>query len=254
MVITKKSRIYFVSPIFIIPLHFIFSLNLDYIAAYRWESYPERYISYVFDNASQCDIYPMVSMYDYDRWIYYNFKNKGNIPFIDEYNYPDTVADFQIGKYEDHFYLRSLYDSLDYDGRNDFVLMKRKVFLKRIPILHYDNINTKGLTDIEFFGFTPNNSTDSISGTHFLYFFDLIISSPQYAFEGFIVSTIRDTQIYNPLFLERIDDHWNEKRIEVGIVIRDVQVKNKIPLAYFWNKKKVPFSIKNGSLTIYKIE
>ena len=52
----------------------------------------------------------------------------GKIPYITENTYPDTVADFQIGKFEDHPQFRSLYDSLDYDSRNDFLLLKRKVF------------------------------------------------------------------------------------------------------------------------------
>lgn len=250
----KKNLIYIVSPILLVPLHFIISINLDYTPAYPGESYSERHISYIYENASQSDIYPIVSIFDYDRWIYYNFRNKGNIPFIDEINYPDTVADFQIGKYEDNIYLRSLYDSLDYDKRNDLILMKRKVFLKRIPILRYDSITTNGMTDIEYFGFTPENTNDTLPGTHFLYYYDLTISSPQKAFEGFIISTIKDTQIYDPMFLERISEQWNENRIKVGVLIRDENGMNKIPLAYFWNKKKVPFSIINGSLTIYRIE
>lgn len=250
----RKSLTYIVFPILIIPLHFLFSINLDYTAAYRWESYPERFINYIYENASERDIYPIVSIYDYDRWVYYNFKNKGNIPFIDEINYPDTIADFQIGKFEDHPYMRSLYDSLDYDKRNDFILMKRKIFLNRVPILQYDSITTNGMTDIEYVGFTSDSKKDTISGTHFLYYFDLVITSPQYAFEGFIISTIDDTQIYDPVFLDRISEHWNKRHLKFGVVVSDNKIKEKIPLAYFWNKKKVLFSIESGSLTIYKIE
>ena len=250
----RKIIPYLVTPVLFVPVHFLLSLNLDYTSAYRWESYPERYIRYIHQNTQQCDIYPIVGIYDSDRWIYDNFRSNGNIPFIDETNYPDTIADFQIGKYGDNPYLKTLYDSLDYDSRNGFILMKRKVFLKRIPVLRFDSITTNGITDKEYVSFTPAGQNDTISGTHFLYYFDLVVSSPQHAFEGFIISSIRNTQIYEPLFLERISEHWDKRRLKVGVLIRDTETTTKIPFAYFWNKKKVPFSIEEGSLTIYKIE
>ena len=250
----KKSVIYIVTPILFVPLHFLLSLNIDYSSAYRWESFPERYIRFIQKNASRCDIYPIVSMYDYDRWVYDNYRYGGDIPYIDEFNYADTVADFQIGKFKDNPHLRSLYDSLDYDSRNDFLLLKRKVSLERIPILHFDNITTNGMTNTEYFGFTPDSNIDTLSGTHFLFYFDLVISSPQEAFEGFIIPTLQNSQIYDPLFLDRISKRWNKKRLKVGVVITEKENMDNIPLAYFWNKKKVPFSIEDGSLTIYKLE
>lgn len=253
-VFKKKNIVYIVTPILLVPLHFLLSVNLDYASAYRWESFPERYIRYIQNNASQCDIYPIVSMYDYDRWVYDNYRYDGNIPYIDEYNYADTVADFQIGKFKDNPHLRLLYDSLDYDSRNDFLLLKRKVFLNRIPVLHYDNITTNGKTDTEYFGFTPEGNNDTLFGTHFLFYFDLVISSPQEAFEGFIIPTLKNSQIYDPLFLDRISYQWNKKSLKVGVVITEKENLDNIPLVYFWNKKKVPFSIENGSLTIYRLE
>lgn len=126
--------------------------------------------------------------------------------------------------------------------------------MKRTPIFRYDNITTNGMTDIEYFGFTPEDCIDTLAGMHFLFYFDLVISSPQEAFEGFIIPTLQNSQIYDPLFLDRISEQWNKKRIKVGVIITEKENLNNIPLAYFWNKKKVPFSIEDGSLTIYRLE
>lgn len=242
-----------VAPLLLIPLHFISSLNLDYASAYRLESYPERYIRFIQKEAEQCDVYPIIGIYDEDRWVYDHFRYGGNIPFISENTYPDTVADFQIGKYKDNPYMINLYDSLDYDSRNDFLLLQRKHFLKRTPLLHYEQISTNGINNTEYFGLAPDNTQDSLTGTHFLYYYDLTVSSPQYAFEGFIISSLKDTPIYEIIALDRIAEHWNKRRIRAGVLIRETAPISKIPLAYFWNKYKVPFEIEQGSLTIYNI-
>jgi len=249
----KRHFAYFSIPLLLIPIHFFFSLNLDYIAAYRWENYPERYIRYIEKNSSRCDVYPTVGIQDEDRFAYYNYRNNGNIPYTNENNYPDTVSDFQIGKYTDNPYWRSLYDSLDYYSRSDFVLLKRKVFLKRTPILKYENITTKGMTNTEFFGFASVEGYDSLKGTHFLYYFDLVVSSPQPLFEGFVVASVHHTKIYERLRLDRIAEHWDKRRIKAGLLISATHDIVKTPLAYLWNKAKVPFSIEEGSLTIYRI-
>lgn len=241
------------APFLLIPVHFIASANIDYASAYRWESYPDRYLRYIEKNSSLSNIYPIVGIFDEDRWIYDNFRYNGNIPFVSENKYPDTVADFQIGKFPNNAYWKSLYDSLDHDSRNDLVLLQRKAFLKRVRVLKYENITTKGITNAEYFGFTPEDRNDSLTGTHFLYYFDFVVSSPQPAFEGFVIASVHNTKIYERLRLDRIAEHWDKRRIKAGILIRETDDILKIPLAYFWNKEKVPFSIEEGSLTIYKI-
>jgi hypothetical protein len=249
----KRLFAYSIAPFLLIPIHFIASVNIDYASAYRWESYPDRYIRYIEKNSSLSDIYPVVGIFDEDHWIYDNFRSSGIIPFVTENTYPDTVADFQIGKFQDNPYWSNLYDSLDHDSRNGFVLLQRKFFLKRTQVLKYKNITTKGITNAEYFGFAPGERSDSLTGTYFLYYFDLIVSSPQPAFEGFIIATLRNSKIYEKLSLDRIAEQWDKRRIRSGILIRETEDIQKLPFAYFWNKEKVPFSIEEGSLTIYKI-
>jgi hypothetical protein len=248
-----KNIALIVSPLYLIPVHFLFSFNLDFASAYHLESYPVRYVRYIQQNAGLSDVYPMVGIYDEDQWVYDNFRYNGKIPFISENTYPDTVADFQIGKFKDNPFFRTLYDSLDYDSRNDFLLLQRKHFLSRTFLIQYDSITTRGFIQDEYFGFAPGNRTDSLNGTHFLYYFDLVISSSQRTFEGFIISSLKDNQKYEQIALDRVAEHWERRRIKAGIVIRETQPMKKIPFAYFWNKEKVPFKIAEGSLTIYRI-
>jgi hypothetical protein len=242
-----------VLPLFLIPVHFLFSLNSDYASAYHLESYPVRYIRYIQQHAGQSDICPIVGIYDEDRWVYDNFRHNGNIPFISENTYPDTIADFQIGKLQDNPFFKTLYDSLDYDPRNDFLLMQRKQFLSRTFLIQYDSITTDGFIEDEYFGIAPGKRVDSLRGTHFLYYFDLEISSPQKAFEGFIISSLKDNEHYEQIALDRVAEHWEKRRIRAGMLVREIQPGNKIPFAYFWNKNKVPFKIERGSLTIYRV-
>ncbi len=250
----RKATIYLVSPLLLIPLHFVFSMNLDYAGAYRWESYPERYIRYIQKNAGLCDVYPIIGIYDEDRWVYDNFRHNGQIPFISQNTYPDTIADFQIGKFGDNPYWRNLYDSLDYDSRNDFLLLKRKIFLKRTPVIHYENLSTNGMINDEYFGFAPGIVNDSLLGTQFLYYYDLIITCRQPEFEATIISSIRDSQIYELITLSRVAETWNSRRLKAGVIVRERSATPKIPFAYLWNGQKVPFAIEKGSLTIYRIE
>jgi hypothetical protein len=105
----------------------------------------------------------------------------------------------------------------------------------------------------EYFGFAPGNVIDSLSGTHFLFYYDLVISSPQHAFEGFIISSLKGQQNYEEIPLDRIAEFWDRKQLKVGVIVREKSSLPKIPFVYFWNKEKVPFSIDTGSLTIYRI-
>lgn len=248
-----KNIRWLVTPLFLIPVHFLFSVNLDFASAYHLESYPVRYIRNIQQRADQSEIYPLVGIYDEDRWVYDQFRYGGKIPHISENTYPDTVADFQIGKLSDNPIFRALYDSLDYDSRNDFLLLQRKQFLPRTFLMKFDNIMTNGFIQDEYFGFAPADRIDSLTGSHFLFYFDLEISSPQRAFEGIIVSSIKGSKEYEHISLDRVAQHWENKKIRAGILIRALQTGNKIPFAYLWNKEKVPFKIENGSLTIYRI-
>jgi len=249
----RKSIVWLVSPLFLIPVHFLSSINLDFASAYHLESYPVRYTRYIQQQGDQSEIYPLVGIYDEDRWVYDHFRYGGEIPYINENTYPDTVADFQIGKLSDNPFFRILYDSLDYDPRNDFLLLKRKQSLPRTFLMKFDSIRTQGFIQDEYFGFAPGDRTDSLTGSHFLYYFDLEISSPQRAFEGIIISSIKGSEQYEHIILDRVAQHWEKRRIRAGILVRAIQPGNKIPFAYLWNKMQVPFKIENGSLTIYRI-
>lgn len=249
----RKFIGWLVLPLFLIPVHFLFSVNLDFASAYHLESYPVRYIRNIQLQADHPEIYPLVGIYDEDRWVYDHFRYGGEIPYINENTYPDTVADFQIGKFSDNPFFRELYDSLDYDSRNDFLLLKRKQFLPRTLITKFDSLSTHGFIQDEYFGFAPGDRTDSLKGTHFLFYFDMVISSPQKAFEGIIVSTVKGSEQYEHIALDRVAQQWENRRVRVGMLVREIQPGNKIPFSYLWNKKKVPFKIEKGSLTIYRI-
>jgi hypothetical protein len=242
-----------VIPILFIPIHFIFSLNLDYASAYRWESYPERFISQVVQNSARCDIYPIVGAFDEDRWNYANFRNDGEMPYVSKNAARDTAVDYMVNYFHDEPFSRTLYDSIDFDRRNDIYLLKRKNFLKRTPIARFDNLTTNGMTEVEYFGFAPGERNDTLCGTHFLYYFDLTITCNQRAFEGFIIASLKNSEIFEEIRLDRVAEYWQKRRIRGGILVRESKNISKTPFAYFWNKEKVPYSIENGSLVIYRL-
>ena len=190
-------------------------------------------------------------------WPFLNYEYgviTGAIQLID---YPNPDADFQIGMPEDYPFWSKYYDIIERDDVSDKNLYKRKQFLKRDLIASYKKFQSPGIIDKEYFSL-GEGTLDTLRGQSLYFSFTMKPTHQKKAFCAWVVLDMRDknekTLKYYYIALAWLQYDWNNKTFCNGILAHDIPPEADHYIAYLWNIKKAPYSMKEGSLHIFRLE
>ncbi|MCF8379543.1 MAG: hypothetical protein K9H49_08210 [Bacteroidales bacterium] len=257
----KKYRYIPIIPFILLPVHFILSLNLSFskVDTHNF-NIPDSFYETVKSYQKPGDFPPTVQAYQLRimRWNYHNFTKKGEQSVIHFSGYPSLDGDFQIVQVDEFPAWTDYYEILDTEKLSGAVLMKRKHFLKKIPLAKMDTISTPVVSD-EFIGL-GKGSVDTLGGTSLYFGFRMCIVSDARPFHAWIVVEVLDDQ-NNIVRYEYLPFDWYRTRwtqgdepFVNGLLVQGIPQNSSIYRAYIWNIYNATFRINESNLEIFKLE
>lgn len=249
----------FFVPLLFFPVHFFLNVNLTHNSFFLNDRIPYSFYLEMKKYYSKGDELPILAG-NYNRklcWPFLNYRHGMITGAIQDIDYPNPDADFQIGRPGDASFWGKYYDIVvkdDISGKN---LYRRKDILKRDLIAAYEGFQTQELIKDEFFSL-GKGSLDTLRGRSLYFSFELKLSHPKKALAAWVVLDIRDKNgkslKYYYIALAWLQHDWNNKVFTNGILAHDIPEDADNYITYIWNIKKAPYSLKEGSLHIFKLE
>lgn len=254
-----KKAIFIILPMFFIPFHFLYNVNLSH-NSFENQKIPKRFYERILQDCKPGQAPPTIGGYMGRalRFGFLNYSNGGRLGTIDGNYYPNTIEDYQIA---DSLYPPEMarhYDTLDIYEPSRFYLLKRKNPVPKKLVYKKSGISTEGDIAPKYFRFFIIEA-DSLAGSFVQIIFDMQLSTKAKPFIGWLVANSLDANNheigYEYYPLEWLNKNWEG---ESGHLINSIIVK--IPEGihqlnfYIWNKQQVPFSVKDGLVNVMRYE
>ena len=254
----KKHFLLIIIPFIFFPVNFLYSINLTHSAMYYDDRVPKRYFEKIFSEHKDGEFPASIGAYRcrHFTWDYMNYRHKGNLGVINEWDYPELFSEFQIGKYSDFPKWKKYYDSLDYDETTKYYLLKRKNFLEK-KLIFRKNINTDSEISDEFVNLIEKN-VDSLKGSLLYIGYKLTINTAEVPFDTWIVTEVRNKEdksiVYKFIKLNCLKLHYDgsENNFINGLYINKLPEDADKIISYVWNVNKKTYSL-SGDLYVYKV-
>jgi hypothetical protein len=248
-----------VLPFLVLPLHFVFNMNLSH-NSFENTKIPLRFYQKMMEDYVPGEAPPTIGGYKGRefRWAFLNYKNQGVLGKVHGSYYPNAVEDYQIadtaffpdwGKY---------YDTLDYHKTSSLYLLKRKMPASKTLVYEKNGISSQGVTDIEYFRFFIIDA-DSLANSWVEILFDVPILAREKSFLAWLVANSLDTENvqinYEYFPLEWLNNNWEAwgNRVVNRMIVKVPEGTHQLNF-YIWNKKKVPFWIDDARIKVYKYD
>jgi hypothetical protein len=255
-----QPTILFALPFLFFPVQFLHRLNISYLSYYSGDNIPPRFYDKVYATLVPGNFPPTVGG-DRGRhfcWSYLNYRKGGKLSELFYNDYPGFIADFQIVKSSACPRWMNYYNSIDFDKYSGRELLQRKQSVEKVLAINYTNISTHGDCSYEFYNLFEQ-SAKPLVGNALCITLDLSIKSNAKPFITWIVTSVCDSAnnllIYERVPLEWMKDQWIEpgNNLKEIMLIPEIPSKAKTIVTYIWNMDKVPFSVNNGTVIVYKI-
>lgn len=246
-------------PLLFFPVHFALNANLSHNSFFLNDRIPFSFYLAMKKYHKPGDAQPILAG-SYNRklcWPFLNYKHGMISGAIQDLDYPNPDADFQIGRPGDAKFWSRYYDIIERDDVSGKNLYKRRVFLKRHLIGSFEGFHTPGMIRDEFFSL-GQGSLDTLRNKSLYFSFELKLSHPKKALAAWVVLDIRDkdgkTLKYYYIALAWLQYDWNNKVFNNGILTHDIPGEADNFIAYIWNIKKTSYTLKDGRLHIFKLD
>lgn len=245
-------------PILLIPVHFLFHINLNFVANHKYEILPERFYHEIKSTFKPGILSPTVSGHGLKSycWSYINYREGGMLNQMQTAVYPNNLTDYQIVHVSHNPEWLKDYEIIDSEKSIMLSLLRRKKFLKREFIKTMDSINTQTYTNKESF-LLCDDIVDTLIGQNIYIDFDLSILCQHSPFFANIVVSLRNTNNEN-IYFEAIE--LNKKRLHWNGLKSNFRGSYLLPInddayrlfVYLFNKKLQSYLIYDGKITISK--
>ena len=232
-------------------------MNLTHCTLFYNDLIPKRYFKKIYSEHKEGEFPASIGAYPLRQflWDYMNYRHKGNIGIIDQWDYPEIFSEYQIGYINACNKWKTYYDSIDYDDALKYFLLKRKHFLEK-KLIDTKNIDAKSEISDEFYGFY-DKKIDSLEGNLLYIGYKFTVGSDAAPFISNIVLEVSDEKGQNILY-RAINLNWLRLNYDGtlnnfinGLYIKLPANAYKIS-SYLWDINKKPFNIK-GNCYIYKV-
>jgi len=233
-------------------------MNLTHSALFFDDRIPERYFERIYSEHKDGEFPASIGAYRCRKfaWDYMNYKHKGNLGVLNEWDYPELFSEYQIGNIDRCRDWKKYYDSLDYDKVTKYYLFKRKHFLQK-KLLDSISIDTKSNSIEEFYNFYEK-SADSLKGELLYIGYKFTIKSNSVPFDAWIVMETRDNDdkkiAYKSIYLNDLKLKYDGTKDNFinGFYINKISLNTKKIISYLWNIDKKPYNIE-GKCYLYKV-
>ncbi|HWZ22186.1 MAG TPA: hypothetical protein VNW06_06000, partial [Cytophagaceae bacterium] len=243
-------------------LNFCMNLNITHSSAWDYECLPYRFCETVERYNKQNKMQATINAYcSYEGvWAYRNNSALKNLNQISYTDFPSQKADFEIAMLENMAKdWQYDYDLIDFDPISKRYLLKRKHFLKRIPIYNTGKL-ISFKTREEFYAIKVLDSINPNASKTMLFSYKGKIKFEENAPSLLdIVINIEDEK--STIRYDRIPLLWHtgvEKgkwiAFEFNYYISDISPSARKYTTYFWNVKPKEYSIKEFSYTLSEME
>lgn len=248
-----------VVPLFIFPVHFIISLNLDH-NSFENQAIPSRFYTEMLNNYTPGEVPPTVGGYRGRelRWAFLNFSRGGKLGKVQQSIYPDTLCDFQIADTSFPAAYRKLYNQLDFYQNSDFALLKRKQAASVSLVFENNNIRTAdSISDLYYRFFIID--VDSLAGKFVRIDFNIDFNTQAKPFYSWLVANALNAENqqtgYEYIALDWLKTNWQGEndRVINSIIMKLPDDIHKLNF-YLWNKRQVPFSVDGGRVKVWVYE
>jgi len=259
-ILQKKIRWIWIPSLLLLffPVHFILSLNLTHNTFFRSDRIPYSFFNDV--QKYHKSIQPPTVGGNYMRklcWSFMNFENGGKEGRIQDDDYPNPDADFQIVKKADSGFFSRDYSVIDEDGVSGKYLLKRKKYLDKEILSEYKGLHTNGEINDEFFTLSEGR-LDTLKHNSLYLGFNLLLTHKEKPFIAWVVVEVRgsdDKSIkYEFIAFDWLRENWNNVLFANNILVHDVPENATTFIAYIWNIHKKKYTLQSGSTSIYRLK
>lgn len=260
--------------LFIMPLHFILTFNMDHTSVWKTGYQPDRFYETIKNTNTQTNYPASVGgdeqrIFVYTEKIYRDTIKPNQLQFWNK-----TIFDSNLnlipaehpGKYYDYLitnspYIRDilhLYDSIDVSRMSNHALFKRKSPSVKEFFRTSEN-HLDGETDQEFFEIL-HDTYDSLGVDAIMIGLNLEIQSLNHPFTSRIVAEARDKKTGETLNYQYFQLNWlSNKIVSKKPIVKSLYLHN-LPkfkevevVVYLWNINKKPYSIYKGKSEVFKV-
>ena len=254
-----KRAILIIFPLFFIPLHFFYNMNLSY-NSFENQKIPERFYEKIMEDYEPDKVPPTIGGYMGRalRFAFMNYSNGGRLGIVDGNHYPNAVEDYQLA---DSLYFPGwgeYYDTLDFYEASRFYLLKRKNPIPQKLVYEKSGISTQGEINPEYFRFFIID-TDTLAGSFVQIIFDMHLNTKAKPFISWLVANSLDANnqqiAYEYYPLEWLDKKWEggDGHLINSLIVKIPEGIHQLNF-YIWNKQKVPFSVEDGLVKVVRYE
>ncbi len=255
----SKKIFLLVIPFIVIPLHFVFNMNLSH-NSFENTKIPERFYQKMMEDYKPGEAPPTIGGYKgrVFRWAFINYKNQGVLGKVQSSYYPKAIEDYQIADTANFPDWDKYYDTLDYHPTSSLYLLKRKTPTPKTLVYEKTGISTQGVIDAEYFRFFIIDA-DSIANSFVEIEFDLPILSREQPFVAWLVANSLDANnqeiAYEYFPLEWLNNIWEawDNRVVNRMIVKVPKGTHQLNF-YIWNKKKLTFWIDDARIKVFKYD
>ncbi|MFA4851519.1 MAG: hypothetical protein WC599_03270 [Bacteroidales bacterium] len=260
LIIKTNKKLFFalLLPFTFFPVNFLYSMNLTHSALYYDDRIPKRYFEKIYSEHKDGEFPASIGAYRcrHFSWDYMNYRHKGNLGVINEWDYPEIFSEFQICDINKCKDWKKYYDGIDYDDVTKYYLLKRKHFLEK-KLIDKKSADANGEISGEFYN-VYEQTIDSLTGNLLYIGYKLTINSDAAPFNSRIVTEIRDEKdqkiIYKSINLNGLKLNYDGtlNNFINGFYINKLPANAHKIISYIWDIDKKPYSVK-GSCYLYKV-
>lgn len=257
-----KRKIVFIPLIFLLllPVHFVYSMNMTYVNGYIHEVIPMSYYNTIandkdFDGKAPATIggYRMRMF----SWIYMNYMAGGEQNLIDYQSYPETQSDYQIVDIDEYPEWLDYYDVIETEKIIGRKLLKRKEKLEFI-LVDQKTVAKEVVSNNEYYRLAQWKS-ESLKADSYYLTIEMDIHSQSSPFHAWVVLQFSDisgkTIMYKNIPFDWLKTDWSKDGSEFNHSLLTGKLPNELDQIklYIWNLDKVEYSINDLKVDLFEV-
>jgi hypothetical protein len=246
-------------PLLFLPVHFVYSVNLQYVNGYKTEVIPERFYETVVNDQDNRSEFP-ATIGGYRMrlfcWTYMNFRNGGTQNPIDYQDYPEFQSDYQIIDLDENPEWLQFYEVIDTENVLKRKLLKRKR-LHKYKLVDEVMINPTTGTNDEFYGLARWKA-DTLTEQNWLIAMNMKLQSPEVPFHARVVIQVDDKNgknlLYKNIPLDWLQTKWDDSNglFKHSLLTGNLPPESNVIKVYIWNINKGNFASKEGHVELLR--
>lgn len=261
-IIQNTKRWFLLAPLLLLlffPMHFLWSMNIQYVNGYREEVLPEKFFHTISNDTLSEGNRPLtIGGYRMRAfcWAYQNYQNGGSQNLIDYFQHPEYQSDYQIVDIDTNTRWLDYYNIVDSEH-----IMGRKLLKRKQPVSTrlFDKsiMGTKNITGSEYTRIATWQA-DSLIADSYLLEAKINIGTLSSPFKAWFVMQLVDEKGKSILY-KYIPFDWLQPEWDHDMLFHHTLLTGPIPenlheiKVYIWNINKVDYTITKSEIDIFEI-